>query len=217
MRTSKIRVLVVESPALADITTGFRAGERVRDQLHLMDVPCVYKALHSASLLTEFLAEIQADYHYDVLHLSGHGNLDCFAFTDGSRLAWNQLLPAITPFAAKKMVVLSSCQSWGSEQATKLLSEELNALGVDIVPRYVLSYAQAVTFGDDALSFGIFYRHMADKKAPFTPREVHDALTAVKGARFGVKICASVNSGGASHNISPWAGALRPEIENLFR
>lgn len=205
------RVLIVESPGLADITSGDRRGELIKRQLELLRIPCVLQAIHTSTLFEDVLKGGAPE--SDVIHLSAHGNTAGIGFTDGSFLDWKKLQIAALPHTGGKLLVLDACQSAAfnvDANLAKFMQQMMG--GVAQPPKCVLTMVGNVYFADSVLAWGLFYRRLAQKLngAPVVQTDAHhikEALDSVKGAQLP-KICASYwyDEHGKYKNISPWLG-----------
>jgi hypothetical protein len=155
-------------------------------------------------LLLQALASEAAK--HAVIHISGHGNDQCFSFTNNDAIPWMGLVLMLVPYCRNKAVVLSACDSYFAQLPAQTLSDALRTVGVPAkeLPSYLLTVLGKVSFADNTLAWGIFYRHLMKETPPFELREVRSALEAVKGANLAIKICAVHCQGGSPHNISPW-------------
>jgi hypothetical protein len=220
-----MRVLIIESPSLEDITSGDREGEHLHALLGILRLNTRYYPIHSDKLLGKRLGELALD--HDDLHIAAHGDENGLGFTDTSRTTWKELSTLLGFAAGNKLVVVSSCHSSKMPKPDGTLGAELaSILGVDTrPPRAVLTFFSTVFYYDCVLAWGIFYRHLTAKLtehksqiASCEARWIWESLKAVKGASLpSVKICASFwyEQYRKHVDISPWHEDAEANLEAM--
>ena len=203
-----MRVLIIESPGLSDITTGDRPGERLSEQLRLMRLPAAYSPIHTGGLLDSTIGAQAGS--FDVLHLAGHANEKILAFTDNSSFPWLEVAKVLSRRAEGKIVAISACNSFAAHKASETLGKALQAAGYrGAMPACILTFFGNIALCDTLLTWGLFYRHLS-RAGVIDARAVFDALTLVKGAGLEAKVCAAWWSGTQFHDVSPWSTTSRP-------
>lgn len=215
-------VAIIESPGLRDITTGDRSGLALAEILRLLRVPYRYQAIHSKDLLKPILLDTARD--FDVVHLSAHGKDGALSFTDGSVLSGDEMQWSLLPASNGRIVALDACGSSGFEPADNLaVFMQAYTEGVLRPPKCVLTMYGNVTFGDSALSWALFYRHLWKRllnveASRCQPRAIHECLLSVKNADLH-KICAAFWYDAYSKyvSVSPWLDETGDHVAAIER
>ena len=158
-------VFIVESPSFDDYMEKRNEGKALSDALGLMGVESLYFPVFTEEGFDFVLDKIVQYYNnftgesfihlkIPVLHISAHGNQNCFALTNNKQINWNlfrdKLIPVNELCKDLLFVSMSVCEGYNAVNAARTLNASLPYL-------LLAGPTQKIKWGDSLLGFLVFY------------------------------------------------------------
>ncbi len=159
---------VIESPRDDELFNVVIESSSMGQISRLLGWNTICRLASSDLMLAKAFAEISVDQEASVIHLAAHGNRQGIQLTDQSLIDWNKLVEIAGDALMKKLIVLSACESEGSNGFCLAMA---NAGKPAIM---VVGTQRTVTYEEAAIGWPLFY--FSVKRAISEGRDIKDAF-----------------------------------------
>jgi hypothetical protein len=146
-----IKVLVIESSAPGDFFNDQLDGPSTLQLLNLLGLNAKLRYAINDKTFRRALKEAAAD-HYNIIHLSCHGNMKGFFLTDGTKQSWDEFAQAFQEYKLNpNALVMSACcgASSGIGNAFEIMK---------LRPEIIFGSTTAQYYDEYAVAWAILYR-----------------------------------------------------------